>query len=84
MDEPQRERVLKPEPEGRYSNFMKAGYNAHEFVVEFGQMYQGSDWMTIHTRIVTTPAYAKAFEKVIAAALAEFERKYGPIQDREG
>jgi hypothetical protein len=46
--------------EGQYANYFKIGYNAYEFVIDFGQYYSESEDAHIQTRIVTSPAYAKA------------------------
>ena len=68
-----------PRLEGRYSNFLKVGYNALEMVLEFGQLYGESSEEIIHTRIVTTAPYAKAFCELLTTTLQELVEKYGPI-----
>ncbi len=65
--------------EGRYGNYFNVGYNQFEFLLAFGQSYAGGEKETLHTRIVTTPSYAKAFAELLQGAVAEYERKYGPI-----
>ena len=51
------------ERQGVYSNHFKIGYNAFEFVLDFGQSYEEDKPEARHTRIVTGPAYAKALAK---------------------
>ena len=64
--------------EGRYSNQLRVGYNGYEFVFEFAQSSAGEKpW--VHTRIITAPAYAKAFLEVIQESLAQYEAAFGPI-----
>ncbi len=51
--------------EGRYANYFRVGYNAFEFLFDFGQLhpenqYPESQPAKIHTRIITNPIYAKA------------------------
>jgi hypothetical protein len=60
-------------PEARYANSFNIGHNAYEFVFEFGQLYETEDMPRIHTRIVTSPAYAREFLNILQQALAEHE-----------
>jgi hypothetical protein len=61
------------DPEGRYSNVFKVGFNAYEFVIDFGQQYQPAE-ATIHTRIVTSPASARNLRDVLEQSIGEYER----------
>jgi hypothetical protein len=70
---------LGKDPEGRYANYFKAGHNAFEVILEFAQFYEGDTQPRVHTRIVTSPAYAKAFFEVLRDSLATYENAYGPI-----
>ena len=65
--------------EGRYANYFKAGHNAFEVVLEFAQFYEGDVKARVHTRIVTSPAYAKTFLEVLRDSLERYENAYGPI-----
>ena len=58
---------LAIDAEGRYSNFFKIGYTAFEFLLDFGQVYTDSGADNVHTRIVTTPQYAKALAELLTA-----------------
>jgi hypothetical protein len=75
---PVRERV-----EGKYANFFKVGHNAYEFVLEFAQSYSDSPDEKAHTRIITTPAYAKELLAVLQHAITDYEREFGSISGDE-
>jgi hypothetical protein len=71
---------------GQYSNFFKIGYNAFEFLLDFGQVYVDDGADNVHTRIVTTPQYAKALAELLTQTLTDFETNFGQIpntQDQE-
>jgi len=70
---------LDEDPEGRYANYFKAGHNAFEVILEFAQFYEGDAQPSVHTRIVTSPAYAKTFLEVLRESLEKYESVYGPI-----
>jgi hypothetical protein len=55
--------------EGKYANFLKVGQNAVEFILEFGQLYQPEETPRMHTRIVTSPVYAREFLRTLQIAL---------------
>jgi hypothetical protein len=65
--------------EGRYANYFKIGYNAFEFVIDFGQYYSEDDKTELCTRIVTGPVYAKSFLKALQDSIETFEATYGNI-----
>jgi hypothetical protein len=64
-----------------YANYLVVGHNAFEFVIDFGQMYEGSDEPQMHTRIVTTPVHAKAMLETLRVAIDGFESAHGGIPD---
>src|SRR5262245_25781312 len=47
------------ELDARYANYFAIGFNAVEFVLDFGQFFFGSEAPRIHTRIITNSIYAK-------------------------
>lgn len=65
--------------EGRYANDIQIGHNAFEFVLDFGQQYGSSLPAQVHTRIVTSPAYAKAFLQILTSSIALYESEFGAI-----
>ena len=62
--------------EGRYANFFKVGHNAYEIVIEFGQLYQPESAPRIHTRVVTSPAYARELLRTLEHALEQHEESF--------
>jgi len=68
------------DPEGRYANYFSVGYNAVEILLDFGQFYAETAAPRIHTRIVTTPTYARALLDTLRASLDEYETSYGLIR----
>jgi len=67
--------------EGKYANYFAVGYNAHEFIFDFGQNYSENDPAELHTRIVTGTTYAKALFDLLHQSLAEYEKAHGSIED---
>jgi hypothetical protein len=78
---PEKSRAGDPseEAEGRYANYFKAGHNAFEVILEFAQFYDGDARPRVHTRIITSPAYARTFLEVLKDSLETYESVYGPI-----
>jgi len=66
--------------EGRYANYFKVGHNAFEFLLDFGQFYPESEQTQLHTRIITSPIYAKALLEVLRESIDRYEKSYGAIQ----
>ena len=62
--------------EGRYVNYFEVGHNAFEFILDFGQSYLGNQEAQLHTRIVTSPAYAKAFLETLRESVEQYERSF--------
>jgi hypothetical protein len=67
------------ELEGRYANYFKVGHNAFEFLLDFGQFYAESQRAQFHTRIITTPTYAKALFDILRDAIAQYEQTFGAV-----
>ena len=55
--------------EGKYANYFKVGYNAFEFLFDFGQQYSETEEGKLYTRIVTSPCYAKSLTFCLPAEL---------------
>jgi Protein of unknown function (DUF3467) len=64
---------------GRYANYLKIGRNAFEFLFDFGQSHREGREPQFHTRIITSPAYAKAFLEAFHDAIEGYENEYGTI-----
>ena len=59
---------------GRYANVFQIGYNAAEFLIEFGQEADG-----IHTRLYISPRHARRLSDLLSKSLQEHEKAFGPI-----
>lgn len=73
--------MLSNEQDGRYSNHFKVGFNSFEFILDFGQSYEGVSAGLHHTRLITAPAYAKALAHLLFDSLAAYEQTHGTIPD---
>lgn len=65
-----------------YANYTEVGYNAFEFIIDFGQHYEGQGQARFHTRIITSPAYAKGILGTLQASLEAYEVSFGAIESR--
>lgn len=68
-------------PETRFANYFESGQNAFEFVLQFGHLYGEDESIVKHTRIVTTPSYAKALFDVLRRSIEQHEEAFGPIKE---
>ncbi|HEV2860968.1 MAG TPA: DUF3467 domain-containing protein [Pyrinomonadaceae bacterium] len=73
-----------PDLEGRYANYFKVGYNAFEFVLDFGQCYAEDEGAQLHTRIVTGPSYAKGLLKFLQDCIDNYELEFEVIAGHGG
>jgi hypothetical protein len=74
------EDLQRPDPlEGRYANSFQVGHNAFEFLLDFGQVAPESEKTQVHTRIITSPVYAKAFSEVLKESVNQYEQTFGVI-----
>lgn len=70
------------ECEGRYANYFRVGHNAHEFVIDCGQLHEGtSEGACLHTRIITNPAYAKGLLETLDTSIRQYEDSFGIIKE---
>lgn len=65
----------------RYANYFEIGHNAAEFILDFGQAYSSSEERQMHTRIVTSPAYAIGLLRLLEKAVLRHEQIYGAIRE---
>jgi hypothetical protein len=61
--------------DARYANFFQVGYNAFEFLLEFGQR-EGR----IHTSIYVSPQHARMLSDLLLGALKEYGEAHGPAE----
>ena len=80
MDPKKRASCESQKLEGRYANYFKVGYNAFEFVIDFGQSYSENDQAELCARIVTSPVYAKDFLETLQGSIERYQENFGPIQ----
>lgn len=67
-----------PSPsKGVYANYFEVGHTAFEFIIDFGQTYGGKS-SACHTRIVTSPIYARALLTTLSQAVNEYAARFGP------
>lgn len=66
-------------PEGRYANYFQVGYNAFEFLLDFGQHYLEGRPTHFHTRIITGPAYVKWLSETLRKSIVEYEQTWGNV-----
>jgi hypothetical protein len=71
------------EPNGRYANYFKVGHNAFEFVFDFGQIYTQGRPTPLHTRIITTPVYAKSLLGLLQESIDQHEKIFGAIPSED-
>ena len=67
--------------EGKYANYFKVGFNAFEFVLDFGQFYKEGMEPKFHTRIITNPVYARALLKTLQDSIERYEQTLGATDD---
>jgi Protein of unknown function (DUF3467) len=63
-----------------YANQFEIGFNALEFLFDFGQTYQDEAGAK-HSRIVTTPVYAKVFRGLLNKSISDYEEAFGIIPE---
>ena len=66
-------------PEGRYANYFKIGYNAFEFILDFGQLYSDNNNVNFFTRIIINPISAKNLIDTLEESIAQYEQFHGTI-----
>ena len=66
--------------EGRYANYFEIGYNAFEFVLDFGQPGRAAEPARIYLRVITSPSDAGELCRLLNEALVKYRRKFGPIR----
>ncbi len=72
------------QPEGRYANYFEIGHNAFEFLLDFGQFYPESGRAQVHTRIITSPIYAKALFETLRESINRYEQGVGTLSEEDG
>lgn len=78
--EPCREAVVPERQYANYANYLEVGHNSAEFVLDFGQLYSEAETPQLHSRLVTTPAYAKAMLQTLQESIIRYEAEFGHIE----
>ena len=72
------------EPEGRYADRFKIGYRSSVFVLDFDQSFYEDEEERVHTRIITSPEYAKALLELLQESIGQYEKSHGLISKEVG
>lgn len=73
-------------PEGRYANFFKIGFNAQEFLIDFGQFTPGDESANEERhliRIVLVPFNMKRFLHLVQESVDSYQKTYSIIPDAD-
>lgn len=62
-----------------YANDLALGVRLSEVELRFGQRF--GEGVTVHSWIVTSPVHLLTFRRLIVAAIADYEARYGAIPD---
>lgn len=73
----------KTKLERRYTNYFKVGYNAFEFVLDFGQFFPDEEDTAFHTRLIANPTVAAAFYKLLGESIKQYEQAYERVETRK-
>lgn len=73
MDNREQAKLESEHIEGLYANHYRVGHNALEFIIEFGQHYEGNKNPLYHTRIILNPIYAKRLSEILAESIEKYE-----------
>jgi hypothetical protein len=63
------------EPNAQYTNSFEVGFNAYEFVLAFA-IRNGPEPGRTHTRIITSPNFARGLSELLQRSLLEYDDKY--------
>jgi uncharacterized protein DUF3467 len=81
MDDESQDVPVNGELNGRYANYFTVGHNAFEFLFDFGQLDTQGWPAPVHTRIITTPAYAKSLLGILQESVDQYEQMFGTIPE---
>ena len=65
----------------RYTNVFEVGFDAFEVIITCAQRDPSGDEEAPHTKLVTSPGFAKQLARMLADAVADYEARFGPIPD---
>ena len=67
---------------GKYANYFQVGQNELEFIIDFGQSFSDGREEHFHTRIVTSPRYAKELLRILRDSIDGHEARFGEIPEK--
>ncbi|MCP4341203.1 MAG: DUF3467 domain-containing protein [Desulfobulbaceae bacterium] len=62
-----------------YANSFRVGYNAYEFVLDFGQFFPENGEEQYHARIITNPNYVESLLGILKEAIEQYQKKHGHL-----
>lgn len=62
-----------------YANQFEVGFSRDEVLLRLAQSYEGEGLQARPTRVVMTPAYAKALLQLLSEAILRYEAEYGAV-----
>ena len=71
-------------PEGRYANVFRIGFNAQEFLLDFGQLRQGDgedEGEQFFIRIISVPINVKRLLTLLQQSIESYEETFLSIPD---
>ncbi len=66
---------------GAFANFMRVTHQKGEFTMDFAHLLPPQGIVT--ARVVTTPAHLKQIVKALEKNLADYEQKFGKVEEAE-
>lgn len=64
-----------------YANHLAVAFTMLEFVLDFGQIYPGEELPILVSRVVASPGHFKAFARVMAETVEQYEIEYQRIPE---
>jgi len=66
---------------GAYANFMRVTHQQGEFVMDFAHLVPPTGIVT--ARVMTSPAHLKQIIKALEKNMADYEKKFGPVEEMD-
>lgn len=63
-----------------YANYFRIGFNAAEFLIDFGRHFDRAE-ERLYQRIITNPSSAKTLSRLLREAIDGYEAKFGTIRE---
>ncbi len=63
-----------------YANYFQIGYNAVEFLLDFGRQFEDTE-QKLYQRIIMNPVHARILLRLLEESIRQYEAKYGPIPE---